>query len=293
MENDMQKITPCVACGVTHYRFFAKKNNFDLYRCMDCGHVVIYPFSFDTKIIYGGDYFWGADKGSGYVDYDQDKEPMRPVFKKYLRLISQKLTRARGTLLDVGAATGFFMVMARDVGFVAYGVEISEYAAGVGRARGLDIKTGVLSEYPPGKMFDVVTLWDVLEHFPEPKKEIIRAYDLLNSGGILAINTPDSGSLYARLLGRRWHLLVPPEHINYFTRKSVRLLLEKQGFEVLVITTIGKTFTLEYILHILSAWTKWDLFQKMAHYCHTAPLLSRITLPINLFDNMFVLARKI
>ncbi|MEN9614148.1 MAG: hypothetical protein RLZZ347_455 [Candidatus Parcubacteria bacterium] len=292
MENDTQKIGPCLACDSVLHRFFVTKNGFTLYRCVGCRHIVIYPFSFDTKVIYGDDYFSGADKGSGYVDYDQDKEPMRPVFKQYLALISQKLGQSGGALLDVGAATGFFVRMAREAGFDARGVEISDYAAGVGRSRGLDIKTGVLSEYPLGKIFDVLTLWDVLEHFPEPKKEIARAHALLKTGGILAINTPDSGSLYARVLGRKWHLLVPPEHINYFTRKSARLLLEKQGFEVLMVTTIGKTFTLEYILHILSAWTKWNLFQKMAHYCHTSPLLNRIALPINLFDNMFVLARK-
>ena len=86
MEDDIQKIGPCVACDSVAHRFFVTKNGFTLYRCVGCGHIVIYPFSFDTKVIYGDDYFSGADKGSGYVDYDQDKEPMRPVFKKYLTL---------------------------------------------------------------------------------------------------------------------------------------------------------------------------------------------------------------
>lgn len=288
MEISKQKIITCIACGSSPHTFFLNKNGYDLYKCVTCGHIQIYPFNFDTQKIYSEDYFSGAMNGFGYVDYDEDKEPMRNVFEKYLRLIGRS-----GKLLDVGAATGFFVQIAKNHGYDAHGIEISGFAAELGRKKGLDVKQGTLAGYSaePGS-FDIITAWDVLEHFPNPDLDIEKAHTLLKSGGIIAFNTPDSGSLYARILGKKWHLLVPPEHINYFNRRSVKIFLEKHGFEVVEISTIGKSFTLEYILHTLSAWTKIGFFQKLAHICHGSKFLSKISLPINLHDNMFILAKK-
>lgn len=288
MENNIQKITSCIACGNSTKTLRFKKNGFCLYKCVQCAHLRADLSGFNSEEVYCKDYFSGADKGHGYVDYDHDKEPMRAVFEKYLDVINSS-----GTLLDIGAATGFFITIAKSKGFEVSGVEISDYAASVGRSRGLNITTGTLSEYLfAGTPLDVITMWDVLEHFPDPDKDIKLAHDFLKTGGILAINTPDSGSLYARVMSRNWHLLVPPEHIHYFNRKSLRLFLEKNGFEVVFITTIGKTFTLSYILHIVSSWTKIAFLKRLATKLDASDLFSSISIPINLFDNMFVIARK-
>jgi len=65
-----------------------------------------------------------------------------------------------------------------------------------------------------------VTMWDVFEHFVDPASDVRAAARVLKVGGVLAINTPDISSWYARIMGKRWHLLIPPEHIHYFTKKG-------------------------------------------------------------------------
>ncbi|MHB0865502.1 MAG: class I SAM-dependent methyltransferase, partial [Minisyncoccota bacterium] len=216
----------------------------------------IYPIAYDALSLYDADYFAGATKGSGYVEYDTDKEPMRPAFIEYLKEVD-KFAPRKGELLDVGAATGFFMKIADEFGWRTKGVEISDYATTLAQKRGLDVRCGTLVNSGfAERNFDAITMWDVLEHFADPQVDIRIAEKLLRPGGILAINTPDSGSLYARMMGKRWHLLVPPEHINYFTKKSVTALLRENGFSIEKISKIGKSFTLEYVVQTAATCQK-------------------------------------
>jgi 2-polyprenyl-3-methyl-5-hydroxy-6-metoxy-1,4-benzoquinol methylase len=197
----------------------------------------------------------------------------------------------RATLLDVGAATGFFISLARQHGFEARGIEISAYAAQQARQRDLAVTTGTLADLPISDPFDVVTMLDVIEHVPDPRQEVLRARDLLQKHGVLAINTPDASSLHARLMGRRWHQILPPEHLYYFNRVALRALLEEAGFEVINVSTVGKRFTLQYIFKTLYVWQRIALWRRLSQLCSKGPL-SRLALPINLHDNMFVIARK-
>ncbi len=242
----------------------------------------------DPTHVYDKSYFEGAEQGFGYVNYDEDKEPMVPTFHKYLRKIRKELGGA-GRLLDVGAATGFFVELAQKDGFKAEGIEISDHAASLGRKKGRAVKTGFLSDVV-GE-FDCITMLDVIEHVLDPKQELMSAAARLRSGGILIVNTPDSGSLLARTLGLKWHHVGPPEHLYYFNRSNLRTLLEKAGFTLVEETTIGKSFTIKYILKTLHRATGLSLFGHLAKLFTHSPL-SRISLPLNLYDNMFIVARK-
>lgn len=293
MENDFEKIKIiCPACTSEQIKFSFKKNDFKLHRCLICNHLFIYPLSYDAQSLYNSDYFVGAKKGLGYVDYDKDKKPMRPVFIKYLKKI-EKILHKKGTLLDVGAATGFFIKIAKEFGWNVKGLEISKYASGVAKKNGLDVYCGTLKNSNfTAQSFNIITMWDVLEHFADPQTDISIATHLLKPNGIIVINTPNSGSLYARIMKKRWHLLVPPEHINYFTKKSITLLLVKNGFSIVNITNVGKSFTLEYIAQIAATWQKSNLLQKLTELLKQYPKIGQLSIPINLFDNMFIIAQK-
>lgn len=278
---------PCVLCRA-HTTIFGKKNGYTLYVCSVCALVFVDPIP-QAIDVYGEDYFAGASAGFGYVDYDKDKEPMVPTFEKYLARIA---ALAQGnTLLDVGAATGFFLHLAREHGFDVYGVEISPFAAARAREKGIRMITGTLADLPESPRFNVITMLDVIEHVKEPREELLRVCSLLEKDGVVIINTPDIGSVYARLMGRRWHLIVPPEHLYYFNRKNIQTLLQECGFEVVSISTVGKRFTLQYIFKMLYMWQGLRIWKYVSNLCeHT--WLNRVALPINLRDNMFVIARK-
>jgi 2-polyprenyl-3-methyl-5-hydroxy-6-metoxy-1,4-benzoquinol methylase len=284
MENDMEKIICPLCNNSTHH--FTQKDGFDLYKCNSCKFIFVYPVPKSIEV-YDDSYFSGADKGFGYIDYDADKEPMIPTFLKYLDIFSS-LGKKSGRLLDIGAATGFFMSIARNKGFDVAGVEISDFAGGVGRKKGLNIKTGDLASAAfPSEYFDVVTMFDVLEHVPSPKDFLSESKRILKNGGLLAINTPDAQSFWAKLLGSKWQLIVPPEHLNYFSPKNLASYLEKEGFKVIVNTKIGKKFTLQYIFKMLPK------FIKFVSNILPQKLLSKIYIPINLHDNFFIVLEKI
>ncbi len=267
---------------------FGHKNGYTLYTCRGCALTFVHPVP-DAAAVYTEGYFSGASAHSGYSNYDADKEAMVPTFEKYLKRIAPLAPGKR--ILDVGAATGFFLQIAKRFGFDVYGVEISPYASGQAAKKGIPMITGTLHNVPDAPPFDVITILDVIEHVSDPYAECLRAYTLLIKGGVLVINTPDMGSLYARLMGKKWHLIIPPEHLFYFNRKNMRTMLEGIGFEIVCITTIGKRFTPQLVFKTLYIWQGLRMWKFLADFCERMPLW-HIAIPINLHDNMFVIARK-
>jgi SAM-dependent methyltransferase len=284
----------CIACGGKDHSLYAVKDSYKIWKCDSCDMLFLFPLPkpSETEAVYSKEYFSGAKSGFGYVDYDVDKEAMRSVFERYLRDFERILGKT-GRLLDIGAATGYFMKIAEERGWKAHGVEISDYAAEKGRSRGLDIETGTIHGTAlEKKSFDLVTMWDVIEHVPDPILDIGKACSLLRPGGLLAINTPDSGSWFAKFRGSRWHLLVPPEHIFYFNRESLRMILDKSGLEVIEVGCIGKRFTLEYILQMLSRQQKKGLWKTLLSFLERHPAIGRFPIRLNFKDNMYLLAKK-
>lgn len=159
-----------------------------------------------------------------------------------------------GKVLDIGSASGAFLKLMVDAGWTAYGVEPS--ASQCDRARRILGKDATLQQCGleaavlPSD-FDVVTLWDVLEHVPDPVGFLSHCSSLLRSGGYLALNTPQIDSLIAKALGYRWPLLLA-EHLNYFTVESLRRCGEKSELSLLHNGQRPVSFSLKYVLFRLS-----------------------------------------
>ena len=140
---------------------------------------------------------------------------------------------ARGTLLDVGAATGAFLAEAAAAGFAVAGVEPSAWAAEVARARGLDVCTGTVEALGDAAgRFDVVTSFDVVEHLVDPVEGVRTLSRHARPGGLVAVTVPDFGGWWARCSGARWPFVTPKEHLHYFTRRTLRALLTAAGLRV-------------------------------------------------------------
>ncbi|MEK7615702.1 MAG: class I SAM-dependent methyltransferase [Patescibacteria group bacterium] len=287
----MQTSPICHVCQADATTLWGTKDSYDLYRCQACDLIFVSPLPSQTTTLYNKSYFYGAKEGFGYVDYERDKEPMRSAFLKYLDEI-EKIIPARGTMLDLGAATGFFLDLARQRGWKTQGVEISDYAASLARAKGISVATGIVEEQNiPANSLDVVTAWDVIEHVPNPNATLQYIQKILKPGGVLAINTPHGGSALSRILKTHWHLVVPPEHLYFFSPYTMKKILPSLGFEVMMHKKIGKKFTLPYILQMLGNWWKSPAIVKLADRTQ-ASQLNKIAIPINLYDNFFLIARK-
>lgn len=290
MERESKKLL-CPVCEKKEALFFVRKNNCNLYRCQNCGLIFVWPIAPDYSKIYQKNYFFGSGNSFGYADYDGDREILLRNFKQYTAKLDRFCPR-KGKLLDVGAATGIFVeLIARD-GWIASGIEPAKEAAEVGRKNKLNIMNGNFetADFVEDN-FDVITFWDVLEHFSDSDAVLKKTNKILSPGGLIAINTPDASSFLAKFLGRRWHLIVPPEHLALFGRRSLEILLQKNGFDIVHVDRIGKKFSLRYIFKVLANYQKFFLWRKMAD-CLANNFIGKISIPLNMRDNIFVIARK-
>ena len=101
--------------------------------------------------------------------------------------------------------------------------------------------------------FDVVTLWDVLEHTSDPKAVLTECYRILKPDGLLVVNYPDIGSLVAKLMGRKWVFLLSV-HLYYFTIKTMQKILEQTGFEIVKQKKHWQTLEMGYIFSRMKAY---------------------------------------
>jgi SAM-dependent methyltransferase len=159
-----------------------------------------------------------------------------------------RLKPAKGRLLDVGTAAGAFLRAARDDGWAAMGIEPNRWLARWGRdTYGVAIQVGSIDDVStPDGHFDVVTLWDVIEHTPDPLHVLRRTRQLLKEDGLLVVNFPDIGSWIARTMGRSWPFL-SSVHLYYFTRDTMRATLQKAGFETTRIRPHVQRLELDYL----------------------------------------------
>ena len=160
----MEHTPRCILCD-SPSTVFGVKNGHTLYTCSKCDFTFVYPVP-DAAEVYNEGYFTGESECTGYANYDVDKEPMVPTFKEYLKRIKALAPGKR--LLDVGAATGFFLEIARNEGYEVRGVEISAYASVCAREKGIDVTAGTLKDIPSSASFDVITMFDVIEHVSNP-----------------------------------------------------------------------------------------------------------------------------
>jgi SAM-dependent methyltransferase len=199
-------------------------------QCQGCSLIYVNPRPLTELTI--GSYSSAVDPT--FVAQNDDRIA---TFRRSLSGVLRKLGQSGGNgrrLLDIGCAGGAFPVTARHLGFAPVGVEPSRWMADYGRRTyGLDIRDGILEAgmFPP-ESFDVVTLWDVIEHVPQPHELLTLAHDLLKPRGLLLVNYPDVGSFAARLLGSRWPFWLSV-HLFYYTRATMARQLARAGYSLI------------------------------------------------------------
>lgn len=219
----------CPLCGGASSRWLVK-NALPIERCASCDTRFLPPSEIpaDLESLYTAEYFsGGAD--TGYPSYQQDAPMLERNFAERVRRIGA--WRAPGRLLDVGAAYGYFVKAACEAGWRASGIELAADVAREGsRLAQAEILAGDFLTAPLAPGFDVITMFDVIEHVRDPLAWLARARALLAPGGLLVIETGDVASAWARLLGRHWYFLDPPQHLWYFTGDGLAALLARAGF---------------------------------------------------------------
>ena len=285
----------CQVCKSKDFVFFTEKNGFKIVKCKECGLLFVQNVPLDLSSYYSEGYYKGQANLDGYVDYESDKKVNEVNYKNHLKQIQRLLNKKNGVFLEIGCATGYFMELAREEGWSVEGVEISDYAAAVCRKKGLRVIKGIIQDTDVEanlNKFDVVVLFDVIEHVKNPRTDLDHLWHMIRPGGLMVIATPDAGSFWARLWGKRWHAIVPPQHLYFFNENNLGQLLIQTGFKKIHAEHSGKYFRLPYVVRMLYSWTGCRIWSKILALVNRSAFLSKITIPINLGDTLFIIARK-
>jgi SAM-dependent methyltransferase len=259
-------------------------NHPQIVQCNNCGHVYANPRWLGSELLE----LYEAVEDETYVTERLGREK---TFAKHLRAIEKITGPGSGRhLLDVGAYVGVFVEVACKQGWQAIGVEPSDWATSNALAREIPVFQGTL-EAPEleGRQFDVITLWDVIEHVDDPSAELAKCYELLKPGGMIAIHTMDVNSLTASLMGQRWPWLMDM-HVHYFSRKSMRLFLEKNHFEIIWEGTQGRYLSLGYLLSRIAGLSA--IAGKVIASLVRFAGLEEVLVPVNFGDLFTAYARR-
>lgn len=163
--------------------------------------------------------------------------------------------KAGGRLLDVGCSVGFFLEVAQDFGFTVQGVELSFEAIAIAKDSVRDKISNAdankhIRKY--GACYDVVTAYDIIEHTQTPQAFLSDLYNALKPGGVVAIAAPDTDHWLRYVMGSSWSMLQPMQHTFLFSRRAIKAMLIKAGFEDVVVLPAKKTLTLNYLFGQLS-----------------------------------------
>ena len=183
------------------------------------------------------------------------------------------------------------MLDAASSSFTVMGVEADERTSRAARAHGLDVFTGTLCDarFPNGH-FDAAAMYHVIEHVPSPREELRELRRVIKPGGWLVLETPNIATLWYRFLGARWRQFIP-DHIFFFTPRTITRLCESGGFEVCELRSVGKAMSLRLFINRLGRYhrSSANLLEAVSDRLR----LSDLTVRLKLGDVMRLYARRI
>ena len=286
----------CDVCG-TAGDLWLQKQGRTLMRCSACG----YAWVPDGLALTGSGQSIYEDEARAlfddFADYYQDPTASEAAAAK-LDWVNQFVTPG-ARLLDVGANLGQFVSCANAHGYDAAGIELSPAAVRLAQATlGDSVKVGSIYDDLPFSgssdgRFDAITMFDVIEHLPDPGLALRRVRALLSPGGRLFLTTPDLGSPYARLMGAHWHHLDLEQHISLFSAANLTRLLAGAGFALLDRRTVGRTYRASYVQRRVGELAAKSLmFRSVQAALLPLRLVPGAGIPLNLGDVVGLVAAR-
>lgn len=232
--DERNEIVPCAACGSDRHRNVLTARDlkhgvpgvFTLVRCRECGLVFLNP---RLKREFIGEYYPAVyEPFSGGEGRADRLEMQRARFD-----LLQKAIPEPGRLIDVGGGAGDFAAFCEKHGWSTHGVEPDATACNIQKKLGLSVTRSTLPDaaLDPGA-FDAATFWDSFEHVPDPAANLRAAHAALKPGGAVIVSLPNFDCLERRIFGPAWFGLDTPRHLYHYTPKTIRMMLERNGFKV-------------------------------------------------------------
>lgn len=157
-----------------------------------------------------------------------------------------------GSLFDIGSGWGHFLAAGKKLGYEVYGVELANqpYLYSINELK-LPVDRIDFLQMNEDRKFDILTMWDVLEHIDLPDKFIEKCSRLQYGGGYLIIQVPQIDSFIARRFKSKWKM-ISLDHVNYFSRETMKKLLAQNGYEVVLLKSSIEIKL--FIMYTLYGW---------------------------------------
>ena len=209
-----------------------------LKKCTQCSFVFVNPRPSEKDLLlhYNENFFRGEIRLPGRCtkNYFEGISSYTGRSKKLLSNLNKY--KNSGRLLDIGCGLGYLIEQAQMEGWKAMGLEISDFAISICKKKGLNVRKGQIGEIEiPKNHFDVVIAQDVLEHVFDPEKFLDNINKVMKNSGLLILELPNNSSIRSYLGGKKWAEYIPPVHLNFFDKTTLRKILGNHGFKVITI----------------------------------------------------------
>ncbi|MFQ3578810.1 MAG: class I SAM-dependent methyltransferase [Bacteroidales bacterium] len=225
--------TSCLLCSSSSLKQVTSVSRIELIQCQKCSFVFCKNIPSELELT------------NYYKNYGKNNYLSPLTVKRYNELLNYfEKYRKTNKILDVGCGHGFFLNEAKKRGWEVWGTDYSDVCQETCIKNNINFHKGDLktNDYLP-ESFDVITSFEVIEHTNTPKHEINKFEYLLRSGGIVYITTPNFNSISRSILKDTWSIITYPEHLSYFTAKTLNFLLVNNGFKKVKIQTTGFSLT--------------------------------------------------
>ncbi len=246
-------------------------------KCQSCKFVFSNPYVSEDSIVEFYSHLEDAE-------YSEEAQGRSRNFHSIVKKL-EKIKKPDKSILDIGAASGIFLNIAKKEGYKISGIEPSEYLVSEANKKfNIKIFNGIIENYQSNDKYSVISLLDIIEHLVDPDKFIKNIDKFIKAEGILVIVTPDIDSITAKIFKRKWwHYRIA--HINFFNLSSIQYLLRNNNYEIIKKKRYTWNFSLFYILT--------RIFPKLKNSTKLQVILKKINIKLQLFDSWEIYARKI
>jgi SAM-dependent methyltransferase len=236
----------CILCNHQSFTKQFKKGDWDIVQCDGCGLQFVHPLPTEKVV----DEFYNQHKQSTKERIDiylktcasRDRRDQRK-----LKLL-EKVLGQKGKILDIGCGMGLFVKNASDRGWQAQGIDLDQDMIEYGKKTfSIDLSSAMLSELPAG-YFDVITMFNVVDHLQTPLDFLKEAGRILKPNGIIYTNLHDAGGWKAKKYKQDWGAYCPPMHLYYYTPATLEMMVNKAGLKTLMVPGINLKEGIKVIL---------------------------------------------
>lgn len=266
-----------------HLQFLFSANGCELAECVQCGFVQVIKNDEIQEYKYDKAYFTNSkykDSNALWKEYSRRKKML------------MKYCAAGSKILERGCATGEFVQFISDM-YEADGEDISADAIVIAKDNYVRLKGNFwcITGKKYDKKYDAVCLWDVIEHISDPYESLLQLKAVMKKGGYLFISTPNIGAGFAKILKSKWPFMTPPEHLSFFSHKSIEKLAELLNMDVIEWKSKGKWANVGFILYKFNRVSNIKIPNKVIQFFQTS-FLSRWNIYVPTHDIQYVVLRN-